>query len=163
ETVLLVLEKDPARPVGRWERAVKWARRRPAAAALVAVSVAAAAALLVVGLVYDARLRDATHDVEAEREAARLLREQTEELRRGAARGPPRPAARPLEPHPLCHRAAPAAPAVAGAPPRPRRRRRRRQPRRPPRRRRQPGVREAARLRPGVGVGRRQGAAGAPR
>jgi WD40 repeat protein/serine/threonine protein kinase len=38
-----------ARPVGTWERAVKWARRRPAAAALVAVS-SLASLLLVVGL-----------------------------------------------------------------------------------------------------------------
>jgi eukaryotic-like serine/threonine-protein kinase len=93
-------EPIQARPVGRWERAVKWARRRPAVAALVAVSVAAAATLLVVGLVYDARLRDATHDaeqqraaagearrdVEAEREAPRGLRRQTEALRRAAER-----------------------------------------------------------------------------
>jgi WD40 repeat protein/tRNA A-37 threonylcarbamoyl transferase component Bud32 len=45
-----------ARPAGRWERAAKWARRRPAAAALVAVSVAAVVALLVLGVVFNARL-----------------------------------------------------------------------------------------------------------
>src|SRR5262249_51574000 len=35
-----------ARPVGAWEKAVKWARRRPTAAALLAVSAAAVLALL---------------------------------------------------------------------------------------------------------------------
>jgi WD40 repeat protein/tRNA A-37 threonylcarbamoyl transferase component Bud32 len=39
-------EPTLARPTGRWERTAKWARRRPAAAALVAVSVAAVGALL---------------------------------------------------------------------------------------------------------------------
>jgi hypothetical protein len=38
-----------ARPVGGWERVVKWARRRPAAAALIAVS-SLASLLLVTGL-----------------------------------------------------------------------------------------------------------------
>jgi WD40 repeat protein len=41
-------EPIQARPTTRWERAAKWARRKPAAAALVGVS--AAAALLVAGL-----------------------------------------------------------------------------------------------------------------
>jgi WD40 repeat protein len=39
-------EPIAARPVGRWERAVKWAKRRPAAAALIAVVALAGAALL---------------------------------------------------------------------------------------------------------------------
>src|SRR5262249_9740020 len=47
-----------ARPTGRAERAVKWARRRPAAAALVAVSVLAALALLGGGAWFTARLAD---------------------------------------------------------------------------------------------------------
>jgi tetratricopeptide (TPR) repeat protein len=46
-----------ARPVPAWERALKWARRRPAAAALLAVSGLAALALLLMGLAYNARLR----------------------------------------------------------------------------------------------------------
>ncbi len=79
-------EPIQARPVGRWERAVKWARRRPAVAALVAVSLAAAAALLVVGLVYDARLRDASHAAEEARRDVEAEREQTAELRRAAER-----------------------------------------------------------------------------
>jgi predicted Ser/Thr protein kinase len=53
----LVGEPIQARPVGAWERAVKWARRRPAVAALVGVTVVAAGVLLVTGLIYNARLR----------------------------------------------------------------------------------------------------------
>jgi WD40 repeat protein/serine/threonine protein kinase len=45
-----------ARHVGRVERTLKWAWRRPAAAALVAVSVVAAAALLILGLIFNAQL-----------------------------------------------------------------------------------------------------------
>jgi ubiquinone/menaquinone biosynthesis C-methylase UbiE/tetratricopeptide (TPR) repeat protein len=45
-----------ARPVGWAEVVAKWARRRPAAAALLGVSVAATAALLIGGFVYQARL-----------------------------------------------------------------------------------------------------------
>ncbi len=52
-----------ARPAGRAERAVKWAKRRPAAAALVAVSGLAAVALLGGGAWFTARLA-------AERDAA---------------------------------------------------------------------------------------------
>src|SRR5262249_43298417 len=44
-----------ARPAPAWERAVKWARRRPAVAALAAFSVLALAAVLGVGLAYNAR------------------------------------------------------------------------------------------------------------
>src|SRR5262249_30679050 len=48
--------------VGRWERAVKWAKRRPAAAALVAVSSLSALALgIVIGL-YHAQLQEALQD-----------------------------------------------------------------------------------------------------
>src|SRR5262249_18140763 len=43
-------EPIQARPVGLGERGLKWARRRPAAAALVVVSVLAAVSLLGVGL-----------------------------------------------------------------------------------------------------------------
>jgi tetratricopeptide (TPR) repeat protein len=45
-----------ARPAGRVEVAVKWARRRPATAALIAVSLGAVIALFVLGLVYQIRL-----------------------------------------------------------------------------------------------------------
>jgi WD40 repeat protein len=46
-----------ARPAGRWERAVKWARRRPAVAALVLVSGLATLALTASGWWYNARLQ----------------------------------------------------------------------------------------------------------
>jgi WD40 repeat protein len=45
-----------ARPAGVWERAWKWARRRPTAAALAAVTVLAVAALLVVGTIFNTML-----------------------------------------------------------------------------------------------------------
>jgi outer membrane murein-binding lipoprotein Lpp len=70
-----------ARPVGAWERAVKWARRRPAVAALMGVSVAAVVALLVTGLVYNARLQVllgelAARQADLERANAAVEREQ---------------------------------------------------------------------------------------
>src|SRR5262249_19053494 len=66
-----------ARPVGRLERAVKWAGRRPAAAALLAVSGLAFLALVGGGVAgyYSIRLRDANvqldnanHNLEAARD-----------------------------------------------------------------------------------------------
>jgi WD40 repeat protein/tetratricopeptide (TPR) repeat protein len=54
-----------ARPVSRRERLVKWARRRPAPAALVAVSALAAAALLVGGLLFSASLRQKGREMAA--------------------------------------------------------------------------------------------------
>jgi WD40 repeat protein/HEAT repeat protein len=63
------LKSEPilARPSTAWERTVKWVRRRPAVAALLGVSVTAAAALLVVGLVFDARLGAAVRDADEQR------------------------------------------------------------------------------------------------
>jgi tetratricopeptide (TPR) repeat protein len=63
-----------ARPASAWERGVKWVRRRPAAAALIAVSAAAALAVLVVVLVANARLqrqRDLADEKRREAEAQR--------------------------------------------------------------------------------------------
>src|SRR5262249_30597191 len=48
-----------ARPVTTWERAAKWAKRRPALAALLVVSGLSVLSLLVVSLVYNARLQAA--------------------------------------------------------------------------------------------------------
>ena len=59
-------EPVQARPVGRLERAVKWARRRPAAAALVGVTVLALVALAVLS----ANLIVARSDAENKRKAA---------------------------------------------------------------------------------------------
>ncbi len=52
-----------ARPVGRLERLAKWARRRPAVAALAVLSVLAPLSLLILGLIYNARVREAREDV----------------------------------------------------------------------------------------------------
>jgi WD40 repeat protein/tRNA A-37 threonylcarbamoyl transferase component Bud32 len=61
-----------ARPAGRLERAARWVRRRPAAAALLAVSALAALALvgLAVGLAYNARLGEAYRSETAARAEA---------------------------------------------------------------------------------------------
>jgi WD40 repeat protein/tRNA A-37 threonylcarbamoyl transferase component Bud32 len=64
-----------ARPIGPWERARKWVRRRPALAALLAVSAVAALALAGggVGLIYSQRLQEVNRDLE---EAAGFARAQ---------------------------------------------------------------------------------------
>jgi peroxiredoxin/tRNA A-37 threonylcarbamoyl transferase component Bud32 len=59
-----------ARPVGRLERAAKWARRRPAVAALVAVTALAAVALTVGGWWFTVRLRSALAASEQHRKEA---------------------------------------------------------------------------------------------
>src|SRR5262249_27436835 len=67
-------EPIAARPVGRVERAVKWARRRPALAALAVVSVLAAAGLIGGGIWYNAQLtreRDTATRAKSEAEADR--------------------------------------------------------------------------------------------
>ncbi len=46
-----------ARPINAWQRMIKWSRRRPAAAALIAVSVLALAALIGGGVWYNGRLQ----------------------------------------------------------------------------------------------------------
>src|SRR5205807_4222731 len=57
-----------ARPSTAWERTVKWAKRRPAVAALVVVSAAAALALFVTGLLFRAELQVHVAAVKAERQ-----------------------------------------------------------------------------------------------
>jgi tetratricopeptide (TPR) repeat protein len=59
-----------ARPVSRWERALKWARRRPAAAALLAVSVLAVLVVAALVGVYNARLIEQRNLAEAKRQEA---------------------------------------------------------------------------------------------
>jgi tetratricopeptide (TPR) repeat protein len=59
-----------ARPAGLPERLAKWARRRPALAALLAVSVLALAGLAAGGVAYERRLRRALADTAAERRRA---------------------------------------------------------------------------------------------
>ncbi len=67
-----------ARRAGPCERAWKWARRRPAAAALLAVSAAAALALALGGVWYNARLGDALEAATAQREEARREHQRAE-------------------------------------------------------------------------------------
>jgi tetratricopeptide (TPR) repeat protein len=76
-----------ARPAGTGERALKWARRRPAVAALFGVSAAAALALLAGGLWYNARLRDEVGRRTAQQQQAKAqYREAREAIRRMLAR-----------------------------------------------------------------------------
>ncbi len=73
-------EPIEARPTGRWERGAKWARRRPAVAALIAVSVVAVAALFLSAGLFTLSLRGALgRSLEQEmvaREQARFAAEQ---------------------------------------------------------------------------------------
>jgi serine/threonine protein kinase len=66
----LASEPILARPAGPWERAVKWTRRRPTAAALLAVIAAALLALISVGVIYQGRLQRSNVQLEAQRDAA---------------------------------------------------------------------------------------------
>jgi serine/threonine protein kinase len=68
-----------ARPVGRTERLIKWARRRPALAGLAAVSLAATLGLVAGGVWYNTRLQN-----EAERRHALQQRATNEAERRHA-------------------------------------------------------------------------------
>src|SRR5262245_31767286 len=69
-------EPVKARRTGIWERSVKWAKRRPAVAALLAVSAVAVLSLIVGGLVYNARLEAALHDAETSLRKAKLAEEE---------------------------------------------------------------------------------------
>jgi WD40 repeat protein len=62
-------ESVQARHASAWERGVKWARRRPALAALVGVILLATVALLGVGLYYNAQLQVALGQVDAKQTA----------------------------------------------------------------------------------------------
>src|SRR5262249_47682940 len=75
-----------ARPVGRLERLVRWARRRPAAAALVVVSAVAALALVGLGVaaVFNDRLQG-SYRAEAEARQAGQAERQNAEQALGAA------------------------------------------------------------------------------
>jgi tetratricopeptide (TPR) repeat protein len=70
----LVGEPIAARPVSAWERVVKWARRRPAAAALIVVSILAVLVVAVVVGVYTAELREQTNLAETKRTEAESQR-----------------------------------------------------------------------------------------
>jgi serine/threonine-protein kinase len=67
-----------ARPAGAWERAVRWARRRKAAAALAGVSAAAALSLLTMGAWHQVRMQGYNTKLQDERDTADRLREQAQ-------------------------------------------------------------------------------------
>ena len=64
-----------ARPVGAVERAVKWARQRPALAALTLVSMTAALVLLIGGLWFNARLAEQRNKAHKEGDKAKKARD----------------------------------------------------------------------------------------
>jgi WD40 repeat protein/tRNA A-37 threonylcarbamoyl transferase component Bud32 len=74
-------EPIQARPVPAWEQALKWARRRPAAAALVVVSGLAVAAVLIVGLWFDAQLQGSLAEVRTQHAALTAARSDLETMR----------------------------------------------------------------------------------
>src|SRR5262249_25895687 len=76
------LDGEPirARPVSPWERGLKWARRRPAAALLVVTLCAAALAVQGLILWYNTRLEDSLRQIQTERDKAN---EQEHLTRRG--------------------------------------------------------------------------------
>jgi WD40 repeat protein len=84
----LANEPITARPAGPLERVAKWARRRPAMAALVGVSALALLALggAAVGMAYNARLRTAVENAEAQRAEADVQRAAAEAQRAEADR-----------------------------------------------------------------------------
>ena len=81
---LLSGESIKARPVGPVERSVRWARRRPAAAALLGVTTLAALVILVGGWASSARLRTALADTQEQRGLADIRRQEAEGERQRA-------------------------------------------------------------------------------
>ena len=77
-------EPIAARPVALWERGVKWARRRPALAWLIAVALSAAVALAVLGMKYHLDLQESYADVSAEKDKAMAQRAEAEKQKRRA-------------------------------------------------------------------------------
>ena len=68
-----------ARPTPAWERALKWTRRRPTAAALIGVTVAALLSLLAGGWYFTQQLQDERVRAEAERDGAQKERDRARE------------------------------------------------------------------------------------
>jgi len=73
-----------ARPPGRLERAVKWARRQPAVAALVGVIALSTAAAVVAGLVYNASLQKVNVELERSLDETRQAKSEADEQREAA-------------------------------------------------------------------------------
>ncbi len=82
------LDGEPiqARPTGALERAVKWSRRRPTAAALIGVSALALGALLALGVWHDADTRAHNRRLQQEKERAERLRSEAEQSELAARR-----------------------------------------------------------------------------
>jgi tetratricopeptide (TPR) repeat protein len=74
-------EPIQARPVGVWERGLKWARRRPLGAALVVVSLAALVGLVVGALLIDEKRREADRHAAAAHEQEQKARASEEKAR----------------------------------------------------------------------------------
>lgn len=68
-----------ARPVGSWERAMKWAKRRPAVAALVGVSAVAVVAFFVVVLLYNFELQKSNNSLAEQTKEAEKQRDYAQE------------------------------------------------------------------------------------
>jgi serine/threonine protein kinase len=79
-----------ARPVGRWERALKWMKRRPAATALLGVTALALAALVAVWVSFTIRLEEQRQQAITQRdlkeEQARIAQRQSAEARKQSER-----------------------------------------------------------------------------
>jgi serine/threonine protein kinase/WD40 repeat protein len=73
-------ETIQARPASVIERLVKWSRRRPTAAALLALSVLATAVLLIGGLKYNRDLGQAVINIKTERDKAVVAEKQTQRI-----------------------------------------------------------------------------------
>src|SRR5207244_720683 len=84
-------EPTRARPVRTWERVVKWARRRPTAAALAGVSALAVVVVLAVTLAFNLRLAEERNNERVQRERAedRLVRQYLADGSRLLERGDP--------------------------------------------------------------------------
>ncbi len=66
---LLNHEPIDARPISYWERGVKWAKRRPAAATLAITSILAVVTLLTISISFNFRLQEAADAKENEARA----------------------------------------------------------------------------------------------
>src|SRR5262249_8569372 len=80
------LDGEPirARPVGRDERLLKWARRKPAAGGLMAVSALAVVAFLALGWYFVAELEEGTNHAEKEEALAREKEAEAEKEKKAA-------------------------------------------------------------------------------
>jgi serine/threonine protein kinase len=74
-------EPIQARPAGAWERAVKWTKRRPLAAALLGISGVAVLTLFLASLLYSSRLHRYNRELRTALQAAQERREEADRAR----------------------------------------------------------------------------------